>query len=521
LLLILLIAANYFAPFADLDFTWQVRTGEEIVRTKQLRPLESFSYTINGRQVPDFEWLYEVILWSAWTTFGFGGLKLLRVLLVFTPLLLVGLRLRKEGVRWYGIALSLLVAILVLSSCWNLRPLFCTTIGLLLVAGWLHDHCTGRVRLTWWLPVVMLLWANLHPGVIAGQALILGAVVCEWANRALRINPPLGSEACRRLTVIGLAGLLATLISPDPIGRLLYPFRPELAHPIQRIFVEMTPAYLVIARTPFTILPVYLIALAVGLTVFLRFRSYRLWEVALLVAVTALANLAVRGLQDWLLITLMLGVPQLSAMIRQIRVKLCESGRSEAQGIVSWFLHVNRRCERLVYSRALRFQWTWPLTAIGVLSVLSVIPPLARRMPIQDSKDWPVGALDWIADHRLEGRFFAIPDFGSYLGWRLGPRALVYVDTRGFFFPPELIEDSHYLPQMAPGWEPRLERVLSQGTDYFLLQTTGSRGELWRAVRPQIGRPLYLDDQAVLLSRAQLVQALPNIEAALHADLRH
>src|SRR5262249_2782970 len=132
LLLILLIAANYFAPFADLDFTWQVRTGEEIVRTKQLRPVESFSYTINGQQVPDFEWLYEVILWSLWTMFGFGGLKLLRVLLVFTPLLLLGLRLRRERVRWYGIALSLLVAILVLSSCWNLRPLFSTSIGLLL-----------------------------------------------------------------------------------------------------------------------------------------------------------------------------------------------------------------------------------------------------------------------------------------------------------------------------------------------------------------------------------------------------
>ena len=128
-------------------------------------------------------------------------------------------------------------------------------------------------------------------------------------------------------------------------------------------------------------------------------------------------------------------------------------------------------------------------------------------------------ALDWIADHGLAGGFFAIPDYGSYLGWRLGPRAHVYVDTRGFFFAPELIEDSHYVPQMAPGWQPRLQRVLGYGTDYFLLQTTGGRGELWRALRPHISRPLYLDDEAVLLSREQLLRALPNIDAALQADL--
>ena len=30
---VLLLAANYFSPFADLDFTWQIHTGEEILRT--------------------------------------------------------------------------------------------------------------------------------------------------------------------------------------------------------------------------------------------------------------------------------------------------------------------------------------------------------------------------------------------------------------------------------------------------------------------------------------------------------
>src|SRR5271165_3160028 len=201
--LIALLAACYFATFADLDFTWQIRTGAQIVQLGQLRTPEAFSYTIPGKLVPDFEWLYEVILWLVWSGFGFGGLKLLKVVLVASTLGIVGVRLHREGVRPRGIALSLFIAIVVLHPAWNLRPLYCTTIGLLLVSWFLHEHCTGKRALTWWLPVVMLLWSNLHPGVITGQGLLIGAIGWEWLNRWVKLNPPLSRSACWRLTLIG------------------------------------------------------------------------------------------------------------------------------------------------------------------------------------------------------------------------------------------------------------------------------------------------------------------------------
>src|ERR1700730_11878269 len=98
LLLIGLVGLTYFAPFSDLDFAWQIRTGERIVQTGSLHPAESFSYTIAGDQIPDFEWLYEVILYFVYSGFGFGGLKFLRIVLVATPLILVALYLRRQGV---------------------------------------------------------------------------------------------------------------------------------------------------------------------------------------------------------------------------------------------------------------------------------------------------------------------------------------------------------------------------------------------------------------------------------------
>lgn len=498
LLLVALLAANYFSPFGDLDYTWQIRTGAQIVREGQLRTADEFSYTIAGKVVADFEWLYEVVLWFVWSGFGYGGLKLLKTLLVAAPLLLLARRLHAEGVGRHGILAALLVAVAVLIPAWNLRPMYCTTIGLLLVAGWLHDHCTGRRRLGWGLPLVMLVWANTHPGVIVGQGLLAGAVGWEWLNRRLRLNAPLDAPPCWRLTLFGGLGLLATLASPGPLERLLYPFRPELSHPIHRAFTEMQPLYTFVVRWPYSAGLVYVVAALVGLTVVLRFRAYRLWELALLGGLAVLGNFAFRSVQDWLLVMLALGLPHLAVLLRAaVRDR-------HRRPVLDRLLQVDWLARRALRGWPLRFQWSWPAAAFGLLAAASLLPPVAKRMPRQDAADWPVAALDHAEQLGLSGRFFAPPDFGAYIGWRLGERGRCYVDTRGFFFPPELLEDSIELPQMLPGWPARLERVLAYGTDYFLLEVTGPRGRLWEELRAHVGEPLHCDAGTVLLSAEQV-----------------
>ena len=508
-----LIAANYFAVFADLDWAWQVRTGGLIIDQGTPRLNDQFSYTIDGQPLHDFEWLYEVILWAIWFVFGFGGLKFLRVILVAAPLVLVGWRLKREGVRWHGIALSLFIAILVLSPGWNLRPLVFTTIGLLLVSGWLHDHCLGRKALDWRLPATMLLWANLHPGVITGQGLLLGAIAWEWLNQWAKWNPPLQASSMKRLLFFGLLGLGATFLSPDPIERLRYTFKPELAHPIMRIFVEMQPTYSLVTKPPYALGLVYLVAGLILVTIFLRFRHYRLWELALLAGSGVLGNYAFRGLQDWLLLMLALGVPHVKEL-------LAVAARwNRRHGGVRRVLQADVFVKRLLKSSLFCWQPAWPLGLIGLLLVASLIPPLARAMPWQESPEWPTGAVNYIEQQGLAGRFFAPPDYGSYLTWRLGSRARIYSDTRGFFYPPVILEDSIYLPQLGPDWRSRLARVLDDhGTDFFLLETQWSRGALWRRLEPYVDRPCYRDEKTVLLSAAQVRTALAQASRCSFGD---
>jgi hypothetical protein len=506
LLAVVLLVGLYFTTFVDLDYTWQVRTGEEILRTGRLRNPDSFTFTIAGQTPPDFEWLYEVVLAVVWNAFGYGGLRLLRVVV---PLLIVARRLRSEGVPWRGVAVAVFLAILVLAQSWNLRPLYCTTIGLLLLTGALHDHCTGRKRLPLWLPLGLLLWANLHPGVILGQALLVGAIGWEWINRFIPLNKPLDRVALRRLTWLGGLSFLATFVSPDPIERMLYPFRPELRHPVMFAFLEMRPLHEFVTKPPYTAGLAYVVAALAAWSAARRFRQYRLWEIALLGGLAVLGNAAFRGVQDWLLTTLALAGPHLARMVGQAAVR----ARAGAP-LPCLLIRADRRIKRLLNAPLFRWEWPWPAAALAGLAVVSAIPPLGRALPNPDLTEWPIAAADWMADHGVEGRVFSNVNHGAYLTWRLPGRVRCYADTRGFFFPPELLEDCRDLPRLADGWPARFDRVRGFGPDYFLLETTGGNAALWEAIRGRVGTPLYSDDSVVLLPAADVANALTDLRAA-------
>lgn len=515
LFLVVLLLVTYLAPFADLDWSWQIRTGEQIVRTGSLRVTDAFTYTIHGTPLHDFEWLYEVVLYFTWSGFGIGGLKLLKVLVVAAPLVILALRLRAEKVATHVILLCLVLAVLVLTPAWNLRPLYITTIGLLLVSWWLHDHCTGRRRLTWWLIPTMLLWTNMHPGVITGQGLLLGAIAWEWLNRWLKWNAPLDASALGRLTLIGGLGFLVTFVCPDPIERLRYTFKPELSDPIMRIFVEMKPLFYFLDTLPQVVILLYAVAILTLWTVFRRFRFYRGWELALLAGTALLGNVACRSAMDWLLIMLALAVPHLKEMFRA-RLAI-PSARHQPWGKA--LVRLDCRLKRLFAAPMFRWQPFYPAAVAALLVLASLIPPIARSMPIQNNLEWPVAALDFVERAGLQGRFFGPPDHGAYVGWRLRQRGLCYTDTRGFFFPPTLLEDSHSVPRLGPDWHRRLGRILDDfATDYFLLETGGERGALWNLLRPHV-QPIYLDERTVLLEAAQVRRGL-EAEKTRHVDGR-
>jgi hypothetical protein len=495
------LAYAYFEPLGGSDYFWHVATGRLIVQSGDLHPPESFTYTAHGSPIPDYEWLYEVVAYAADAAFGEPGLALLKVLLIGAPLAAVAWRMRVEGLPALATPAAL-VALVVTLPMWHPRPLWVSNLALLLAAGWLRDTCAGRDTrpLDWRLPALYLLWANTHPGVIAGQALLAGAVAWEWLNRAAGFNPPLPPGALRRLSATGLLALAASLAGPDPVGRLLYPFSPVLRHPIISHFGEVRPVHHFLHSYPLELGVLGALVAVVAAAALSRPRAVRGWEWALLVCTLLLLVLAFRSIADCVLIWLAVGVPVVAARLESSRL----AARLVGLG-------------RVFAGPAFRWQ-PWVLAAaLAALAVVTVVPPLNRALPRPADPDYPAAAVDWLARQPPPGggpvRVFGIPEYGSYLTWRLGERVRVYADSRGFYLPPEVIADAVRTPALAPDWRARLDRVLAAGTDYFLLEVDGRHGWLWKELAPHLpDGPRYKDGQAVVLSRGQVEEAVRGLD---------
>jgi hypothetical protein len=267
-------------------------------------------------------------------------------------------------------------------------------------------------------------------------------------------------------------------------------------------FGELLPIYHFFDTYPLSLGVLAALVVVVPAAALSRPRAVRGWEWAVLGGTLLLACVAFRGVTDCGLIWLGVGVPILGA-------------RLESSRLAPRLAELRQAFER----PTLRWQPWVPAAGLGVLAVVTIMPPLNRALPRPADPEYPAAAVDWLAKHMPAGgkpaRVFSIPEYGSYLIGRLGERVRVYADSRGFYLPPEVIADAVLTPTLAPGWRERLTRILTVGTDYFLLEKNGPRSRLWHELAPVLpGGPLYADEQVVILSRAQVEGALAKLDAA-------
>lgn len=499
----------YLSPPADLDYCWQIRTGESILHHGEVPPRDRFSYTIADRRIPDHEWLYEVGLAIWFRLFGDPGLKLLRVVFFAAPLIVLAIQLHSRGVPRHGIVLTLVACGLIFISFERLRPMVCSTLGLQLASGWLSDHVRGRKPLDIRLPILLLLWGNLHPAVIMGQALLLGAIVSEWLSF---VRGRASLSIVRSLTFWGGLGLAASLVAPDPIGRMLYPFSPELRHPAQQLFREIRPPWSYLGQPPFIIESAFLLGLFYAVVLWKRRQELRLWEWGLLLGVAALAATATRGMIDWLVITSAYAVPQVGPMF----TAWAKRRTALARRILPW----ERLAKRICAGPLLKPQTGWLGVGLVLMTVFA-LSPWSSPAPNAENRRWPREAADWIAAGNLPTpppwNIFSGSDEGSYLLWRFPEKARVYTDTRGFYYPGDLLLDSYHLPGADGEWPRRLERVLDHGTQYFLLRIDSP---WWDILQKHGASPLYLDAQHVILTTEQVQSAVQSWKRQPHLALR-
>lgn len=178
-------------PLGLGDIYWHLNTGRWIAEHGTLPAADPFLYTLPA--VPDERqmlllqgyWLAQVIFYFVHGAFGDYGLVMFKAGL-FTVMYFVLWRiLRKAGVDAALVLLVLVPLPLLFYRYDELRPQVFSFLGVVLAYACMTWSRTAlRAGVRWppslvMLPVVMLLWANLHRGYILGAVIILVALGAE------------------------------------------------------------------------------------------------------------------------------------------------------------------------------------------------------------------------------------------------------------------------------------------------------------------------------------------------------
>ena len=200
-LFVMLFARAAQAP-AQNDTWWHLRSGQDIWRGV-LPTVERWSSTAHGRAWPDHEWLSEAIFYPLHRIGGMPTLALLVACVATATFalvwrLMVGPVLRRGALVFLTLPVTLIVA--------SLRP---QVFSLLLLVVTVTLLARGRFA---WLPVVFLLWANLHGAVVVGGVVVAAVLVTAFVWERTRARPLLvwaalaGWRRCSRRSAPGSSG---------------------------------------------------------------------------------------------------------------------------------------------------------------------------------------------------------------------------------------------------------------------------------------------------------------------------
>jgi hypothetical protein len=178
------IAFNLKFSVLDLDIWWHLKAGDWMVQHVAVPHNGLFTWTAADRPWVAYSWGYEVLLSRAYAWFGLVGIGVYGTLLTLGVAYSIFWMLRRlSGQFW----LACILAVVACSAfLFNLMPrpvfcsmmLFCVTLTLVLEA-----NRTGHVQLLYWLPLIFVVWANLHIQFIYGLFVVGLLLAVNLAQR--------------------------------------------------------------------------------------------------------------------------------------------------------------------------------------------------------------------------------------------------------------------------------------------------------------------------------------------------
>ena len=458
LVLFIILCIAFLLPLQPHDYWFYVRVGQDTMQNGAVPRVDMISWSQFGSPIYYQPWLSAVLFWLIYKVGGLPLTFILRGLLIGITYGLVWKMMRKRGVgAIFASSLTLLLA-LATSNNWSMRPqlfaypLFVFTLFILF--RW-QD---GKNKTLWTLPLISLLWVNLHGSfillfVLAGTALLFGK----------------GDK--KNLFIWMGASTLMTLINPQHIrvwgyvGTMLQSPSDQLFsvewHPPQNIGWQMNIFF------------AWLLLFAPLVAISNKRLPLFEWIWILLFGWMALSG--VRYI-IWFLIILSVSTAHLLSSVHT----LVDESKADTKLVLNYILG-----------------------CIFLLSSLSLLPTFREKWWFSAPSPYalantPVDAVEWLSSHPdIPGPLWNDYAFGSYLAFAL-PSFRPWMDSRFNAYTPQQWEEYRALANATVDWESFFDR---KSINLLMLSIAGEP-ELIKAVANNSSWcKLYQDQYAVIFGR--------------------
>jgi hypothetical protein len=459
----------------DAGTGWHIRNGQLMLQTRSITRVDSFSATMSGQPWFAWEWLYDLLIAAIHHVFGLNGVVFYSAAIMAGAFVLVfHLAMRRGGSL--PIAFFLLVLSMGASAIHFLaRP---HVLSWLLTVIWfeLLDSAASGVapeenRRLLWLPVLMLVWVNLHGGFLLGFAL-LGAYFVEGGIEYFTC-PQRRDEIRRwlkRLGLISALSFLATFVNPYGYMLHLHIFQYLSDRFLMNHVSEfLSPDFHGVAQQCFAVL--LLVTIAALASARRKSRPAQLLVILLAVysGLYASRNLPVSSM----LLTLTVA-PLLSDTVARAGENVEVAAWLRA--LLSRVHSFGMRMEKL----EARFQGHLWLVIVFVLGLWACLHG-GRIGSAQflnayfDDKRFPVEAAQLIAEREVREPIYCPDQWGGYLIYRLYPQTRVLVDDRHDLYGDQFFKDYLKVIFVQPGWNKVLDE---KRVNWIVVQKDSSLGTI-------------------------------------------
>jgi len=234
LLAVFFIFLVFFTTFkitGDDDVFWHLATGRFILQTGHVPSTDIFGFMTQGQVWMPFEWGWDVLTYSIYSFSGYVGISILRTILLAATFYVFYHLLTKFKVSNTFSVFSLLVLAFGVIDRVTPRPHLMSYLffGLLLLIICQYRYFNrGNKKILYFVPVIFLLWANMHMGIIAGGFLMAIFFTAELISTFYPANnasvKPLTKNELLHLFIVLVVSALMMLVNPNFFQTYVYAY---------------------------------------------------------------------------------------------------------------------------------------------------------------------------------------------------------------------------------------------------------------------------------------------------------